>query len=197
MRTPITSMSNTATGRSGSSCRRCWAGIPEQAWVQERLRRILVAALSGGGMEFQETLPLTAFLLRERANGVDAQAALKVRVAEAKKEANTLQGERGANDSWGIHKRRLTGLMELETCCSAMPTRPGNTSISFRNMSSSAALLDTRCRQELRLADALRACGMDASPRRSPGSLRMPCAPAHRVQDYRFCARLQRLAATH
>ena len=162
---------------------------PEQAWVQERLRRILVAALSGGGMEFQETLPLTAFLLRERANGVDAQAALKVRVAEAKKEANTLQGERGANDSWGIHKRRLTGLMELETLLfgDADAARELLTFISKHEFLGGFA--GYQAPAKLRLADALRACGMDA-PAALAGVIEDALRSAHHVQDYRFCARL-------
>jgi NACHT domain len=86
---------------------------PEQDWVKQRLRRILVAALTGGGVEFRETLPLTALLLHEKATKADAPQALEYWRSIAIRAADELHGVLGADDTWGNHKRRLTGLMEL------------------------------------------------------------------------------------
>jgi hypothetical protein len=40
---------------------------PDQAWVKRQLRQLAVAALSGGGVDFDEMLPLTVATLRARA----------------------------------------------------------------------------------------------------------------------------------
>ena len=88
---------------------------PEQEWVKQRLRKILVAALAGGGVDFREMLPLTALLSREAAVKQDARPELEKWRSLALAAADRLQAKRGADDSWGNHKRRLTGLLELTT----------------------------------------------------------------------------------
>jgi hypothetical protein len=49
---------------------------PDQAWVRERLRKILGAALTGGGVDFGEMAPLAAAFLSAKARGADAHSVM-------------------------------------------------------------------------------------------------------------------------
>jgi hypothetical protein len=72
-----------------------------------------VGALTGGGVDFGEMLPFTAAVLLARARSGDARPALDGFRDQALTAAALLQNRRGANDSWGSHKRRLAALLEL------------------------------------------------------------------------------------
>ena len=56
---------------------------PDQAWVKRQLRQLTIAALSGGGVDFDEMLPLTVAALREggQATSRDNAAMLLVHLA--------------------------------------------------------------------------------------------------------------------
>ena len=95
---------------------------PRQDWVRDRLARILGAALTAGGSDFTEMAPAAATALRERAAGTGSPFVDTVHVA-AMSAVEMLQQVRGANDSWSLHRRRLTMLMELETLVRG--NRPG------------------------------------------------------------------------
>lgn len=154
-------------------------------WVKLRLRRLLVAALSGGGVDFEEMLPLTAAVALERARGggVGVLEAFEQRALNA---AAALQDRRGANDSWGSHRRRLTAVMELWH-------------LLFRDASRARALLQRstalpdgfagfQAPARLRAADALRACRMEDAA--LDQMLGLALRSAHHIQDYHFCARI-------
>ncbi len=159
----------------------------DQGWVKARLRRIVVTALSGGGVDFEKMLPVAAHLLSERAHGRDVHTAFAALAAQAVNAASALQHQRGANDSWGNHRRRLTALMELsyllvgdggeaQTLLSRIEALPEG----FAGFLAPA---------RLRQADALRACRLDgggALERTLDEALRS----AHHIQDYHFCARV-------
>ena len=158
---------------------------PDQTWVQDRLVRILVAALSGGAVDFCEMLPLTTQLLCDKTAGRDAPRALADwRSAETNAVAELQR--RNASDSWGSHKRRLTGMMEIVT-------------LLFRDLKSAEvlAVIQTlpsgfagfQAPAYLRLADALFAAGINL-PGMREGVIQEALRSAHHIQDYHFCARV-------
>jgi hypothetical protein len=162
---------------------------PEQEWVKDRLRRIMAASLTRGGVDFCETLPLTVQLLREEAVKGGARSTFDVWCSEALARADQLKSGRwrGADDSWAHHKRRLTGLMEI---CELL----------FHDSRSAGGLLGHiralpggfagyQAPAYLRLADALRACGMN-TPGLREKILKEALSSAHRIQDYHLCARI-------
>lgn len=159
---------------------------PEQSWVKERLLRILVATLTGGGVDFCEMLPLTAQLLSDKASGRDAPRTLGDWCSVAFRKATELQS-RQASDSWGNHKRRLTGMMEIYK-------------LLFQDIASAEQLLNRirtlpsgfagfQAPAYLRLADALLACSMNI-PGLREGIIEEALQSAHHIQDYHFCARM-------
>ena len=159
---------------------------PDQGWVKDRLRRLLVAALTGGGVDFREMLPLTAALILEQAIKGNVRQGLDIWRFDALRVADELKS-RGANDSWGIHKRRLTGFMELyylllvdtneaKTLLARLRTLPGG----FAGFQTPAYL---------RLADALCACNNPVSGLIEE-IVETALQTAHHIQDYHFCARL-------
>jgi hypothetical protein len=160
---------------------------PNQDWVKERLRRILVAALSGGGVDFSEMLPLTTGLLHQQATGGDAGLWLDGWLSIALGAADALHHQRGVNDSWGNHKRRLTGLMELSQL--VLGDRQKATVLLKSICSLPGGFAGFQAPALLRVADAIRACRMNA-----PGLLEKivedALRTAHHIQDYHFCARV-------
>jgi hypothetical protein len=160
---------------------------PDQAWARERLRRVLVTALTGAGVEFAEMLPLTAASLLEAARSGDARQALAGWRDEALAASATLQNRRGANDSWGEHRRRLAAVMELYVHAL------GDRAEALRLWGAIRALPNGfagfQARAWLRVADALRSCAMeDGGPLQT--ALEEARRSAHHIQDYHFCARI-------
>ena len=160
---------------------------PDQLWVKERLQRILVAALSGGGVDFREMLPLAAELLRKKASKGDVRSLIDDWRSKAIAAADKLQHQRGVDDSWGSHKRRLAAIMELyqlvlgdSGSAKEMLQHIGALPGGFAGFQTLA---------NLRLADALRACGLGTSER-LPEMIEQALVSAHHIQDYHFCARL-------
>jgi hypothetical protein len=169
---------------------------PDQSWVRDRLGKILIAALTGGGVDFREMLPLTADTLLVRAREQDSHATLNRWCEMALGAAQLLQSRTDANDSWGNHKRRLTAVLELYALVlddRAMADRllrriglPGEVGAGpplpygFAGFQAPA---------NLRLADALRAAQLDA-PARLDAALLSAFEAAHNVQDYHFAARV-------
>jgi hypothetical protein len=160
---------------------------PEQEWVKQRLRKILVAALAGGGVDFREMLPLTALLSREAVVKRDARPELEKWRSLALTAADRLQAKRGADDSWGNHKRRLTGLLELATLL--MNDRPAGDALLNRIRALPGGFAGFQAPASLRLADALLACSMNA-PGLREGIIEEALGSAHHIQDYHFCARV-------
>jgi hypothetical protein len=155
---------------------------PQLNWVNARLARILVAALSGGGVDFREMLPLTAKLLSERASGAGAYNALQDRRFEALHAIDHAQ-----TDSWASHKRRITALMELQQLL--FHDERGADELLARIKKLPDGFAGFQAPAYLRLADAVRACGMNAQgllEQTLEESLRF----AHHIQDYHFCARM-------
>jgi hypothetical protein len=171
---------------------------PDQAWVRQRLSPILVAALTGGGVDYREMLPMTAAVLLERARGSDGRALVDDWRQAALDAANALEHYRHANDTWGSHKRRLTALMELhalvlgdavtaQSLCQRIgvgapgqPATGAGLPFGFAGYQAPATL---------RLADGLRAAGLGA-PATVSTVLDAAIAAAHNVQDYHFSARV-------
>lgn len=160
---------------------------PEQEWVKRRLRKIMVVALAGGGVDFREILPLTALLCRDVTFKHTARPELDRWRSLALDAAAQLQAKRGADDSWGHHKRRLTGLLEL----SAMLLNDRSTADSFfkKIQALPGGFAGFQAPAFLRLADALRACRMDRPGLRDE-IIEDALRTAHHIQDYRFCARV-------
>ena len=158
----------------------------DQQWVRDRLRRLLVVALSGGGVDFEEMLPLTAAAAAAAAARGGARAVLDGFLAHALNAASLLRQQRGANDSWGNHRRRLTAVMELYRLAA------GDAAAAQRVLDAIAALPDGfagfQSPARLRQADAMRACGMD--PTLIVRTLQEALMSAHHIQDYHFCARI-------
>ena len=163
---------------------------PRQDWVRDRLARILGAALTAGGSDFTEMAPAAATALRERAAGTGSPIVDTVHGA-AMSAIEKLRQERGANDSWSVHRRRLTMLMEIEVLVRSNPAGSASIWSEIRTLEQ-ARVLDGfagfRAPAELRLADAMRLCGqpMPAVVDRLTTALRT----AHHIQDYHFCARI-------
>jgi hypothetical protein len=160
---------------------------PEQDWVRERLRKILVAALSGGGVDFEEMLSLTAAGLLERVRTGDARPTLDFWRNAALQAADALQNRRGANDSWGIHKRRLTALMELHRL--VLDDVDGARMLMKRIDGLPGGFAGFQAPAQLRYADALRTAGLADAGGLDP-AVEHALKSAHHIQDYHFCARI-------
>lgn len=160
---------------------------PDQDWVKQRLCKILVAALTGGSVDFREMLPITARLVRESGLTQDARPELEKWYSRALSTAVQLQAKRGADDSWGNHKRRLTGLLELSALlCNDRPTAEA---LLTKIRSLPDGFAGFQAPAFLRLADAVRACRMDGHGMLED-ILERALQAAHHIQDYRFCARV-------
>jgi hypothetical protein len=159
---------------------------PDQAWVKTRLRQILVTALSGGGVEFSEMLPLTIITLSEMARD-DSHSKLDMYRTTALEGAKTLNASRGTNDSWGNHKRRLTALMELYELLGIDTLKAQSLLDSIGHLPGGFAGFQAPA--QLRLLEAVRACRFDM-PGLSSQILEQALRSAHHVQDYHFCARI-------
>jgi hypothetical protein len=164
---------------------------PQQAWVRDRVGRLLEAALAAGGAEFTEMAPAVATALLERLQAGGASPIVDAIRTAARAATETLLHGRGANDSWSLHRRRLTMLMELETLiCNNVA---GASAVSDDiQMLERARVLDGfagfRAPAELRLADAMRLCGRE--PSAVGDRLATALKTAHHIQDYHFCARI-------
>lgn len=170
---------------------------PDQAWVKRQLRQLLIAALSGGGVDFEEMLPLTAEALlqaariREERGDASARearrATVEARTQQALAAARALGNERGKNDLWGNHKRRLMALMELHALM--LEDGPAARALFSEIQALPGGFAGFQAPADMRLADALCACGIDGAgevKRALDAALRS----SHHVQDYHFCARL-------
>jgi hypothetical protein len=159
----------------------------DQHWVKARLRRIVVTALSGGGVDFEEMLPVATYLLSERAHTRDVRSAFASLAAHALDAASALQHQRGANDVWGNHRRRLTALMELSYVL--VGDRPGAQALLSHIQSLPQGFAGFLAPARLRQADALRACRL-AGGGELERTLDDALRSAHHIQDYHFCARV-------
>jgi hypothetical protein len=158
---------------------------PDQGWVKERLRRLLIATLSGGAVDFKEMLPMTAELLVEKAEGRDPGALLQTWQANAFTRVQELQQARNRNDVWGTHKRRLTALMELNHLILSDKNAVQDLGNTLSTMPYGFAGFQAPA--NLRVTDALLVCGDTAS---IGYALKDSLRAAHNVQDYHFCARI-------
>lgn len=160
---------------------------PDQAWVKERMKRVFAVALTGAGVEFQELLPLTALGLREKATSANTRAVMDQWCSDALGRATTLQNIRGADDSWGIHKRRLTGMMEIYRLLFNDDIQVAMLLKHARELPGGFAGFQAPA--FLRFADGVRACGI-TSPGLQLEILDEALRSAHHIQDYHFCARI-------
>lgn len=158
---------------------------PGQTWVRDRLRRVLVAALAGGGVRFTEMLAMTGALCQRQASGGDVRQQLEDWTNRALDAASRLQQTRGANDSWGSHRRRLTALMELQALALNDQTAARRLWDRIRTLPDGFAGFQAPAR--LRLADALRAGRIGTEAERD-AVIEDALRSAHHVQDYHFCA---------
>jgi hypothetical protein len=164
---------------------------PDQQWVQERLERILAAALMSGGAEFTAMAPLTAAALRQRLHAGDARPALAPFDEAVRRSIDALGHVRGSNDSWSIHRRALIALMELAALVARDAALMQRVRQDITVLEQSGVLdgyAGFRAPAELRLADALRATGVGGSA--LDERLDVALRTAHHIQDYRFCARI-------
>jgi hypothetical protein len=159
---------------------------PDRVWVRERIGRILAAALTGGGQDYREMLPLTASLLQRRSAG-DLTAAFDQRCDEAVAAARQLQPQRGVDDPWGTHRRRLTALYELAILLAGDDARAD--ALLQHVLGLPGGFAGFQAPALLRQADALVATGRAAHPARAR-SLDEALRSAHHVQDVHFCARV-------
>jgi hypothetical protein len=160
---------------------------PGQEWVKQRLSHLLATALTGGGVDFSEMLPMTAAILSEQAGDRDPREMLDKWRTAALASADSLQNRRGADDPWGNQRRRLTSLMELYRLLIAdsneaehLLNRIGQLPGGFAGYQAPA---------KLRLCDAVRACRIER-PGLIDTTLRDALRSAHNIQDYHFCARI-------
>ena len=163
---------------------------PDSAWVRDRLQRILAAAAAGGGAEFTEMTPLTAALLQQRSPST-ARALLDTQGTATCAAVQRLESRRGANDAWSQHKRRLTMLMEMEALVLGDRQRAQGVYGLVLELEGRRVLegfAGFQAPAELRLADAMRACGI-GDPQALAARLERARSCAHHVQDYHFCAR--------
>lgn len=158
---------------------------PGQGWVKERLRRLLIATLSGGAVDFTEMLPMTAALLVETAEGRNPRALLESWQTNALKKVQELQQARNRNDVWGNHKRRLTALMELNHLI--LSDKNAVADLKNRLSTMPYGFAGFQAPANLRVTDALLVCGHAAS---IGYALEDSFRAAHNVQDYHFCARI-------
>ena len=159
---------------------------PSQDWVKRRLRLILSVALSGGGADFEEMLPLAAATMGAPHHGADAGSILPVWGASAGDAAGAL-GQQSANDSWGTHKRRFIAMMELQRLIAGDEAAARQWFQSIGDLPGGFAGFQAPA--SLRLADGLRASRLD-TPALLDQTLLESVKLAHRIQDYHFCARV-------
>jgi hypothetical protein len=159
----------------------------DDAWVRARLRGLLIAALTGGAVEFREMLPLTGRLLRSSRDPVTARTEFAGFCQLATQLAMQLQNERGRDDTWGDHKRRFTALIEhaalmfdYDPAIAGLRSEIHHLPEGFAGFQAPAFL---------RYADAVIACGNEPPGEREQ-ALQRALEVAHHVQDYHFCARL-------
>lgn len=160
---------------------------PGQEWVRQRLRLILSVALSGGGVDFEESLGFAAAALGASSLEGDAGAFLDPWRQRALEMANQLRHQRGANDSWGVHKRRLIAMMELYGLVAGDEAMAVQLLAAIHELPGGFAGFQAPA--HLRLADAVRAVGLD-TPALLDELLRDALVAAHHIQDYHFCARV-------
>ena len=158
-----------------------------QQWVRNRLRRVLIAALSGGGVDFEEMLPLTSAALLEQLGAGGSAGSVETFRTRALDAAGALQNQRGANDSWGNHRRRLTALMELSHLLRGDAADVQK--LLDRIFTLPDGFAGFQAPAWLRLADALRVCRIDV-PLVLDRTLHAALSSAHHIQDYHFCARI-------
>ncbi len=161
--------------------------MPDQAWVRDRLKGIVIAALTGGAVEFLEMLPMSAKLLRARLEPDQGKPALHDMVMLAGGMAQKLLNTRGSNDVWGNHKRRLTSIMELATQAGGEPALAQQ--LQQRIPALPDGFAGFQAPAWLRFADGLVASGKANSGERHH-SLRQASVSAQHIQDYHFCARV-------
>jgi hypothetical protein len=165
---------------------------PDQSWVRERLKKILEAALTGGGVDFAEMAPLVGAVLSAKARGGDARRVMDDYDAATNSAIGKLTHRRGANDSWSINKRRLAAMMEIEALAFGDKARAQSVwkkIVDLENQKILEGFAGFQAPAELRAADALRACAMgdlEAIEARLVRAL----DSAHHIQDYHFCARV-------
>jgi hypothetical protein len=163
---------------------------PDQAWVKRQLRQLTIAALSGGGVDFDEMLPLTVAALREGGQSTaqdNAATLLEAWRHQAVQAAQRLESSSGHNDSWGNHKRRLIALLELYRLVLNDSSKTDELLQQIKRLPDGFA--GYQAPAKLRLADALRACRVD-TPDTLTAILEDALDSAHHIQDYHFCARL-------
>jgi hypothetical protein len=149
---------------------------------------LAIAALSGGGVDFDEMLPLTVATLREREQSQGkARTVIDAWRNEALQAAQRLQNSRGQNDSWGNHKRRLIALMELYRLVLNDASAADELMHQIKHLPDGFA--GYQAPAKLRLADAMRACRM-VTPNTLAAALDDALSSAHHIQDYHFCARI-------
>ena len=168
---------------------------PDQDWVMARLERILSVALMSGGAEFCESAPLMAAVLVEKASGSTGRTVLDEYSRAAGELLAALQNVRGANDSWSLHRRRLLARLEANALIvgDATAARDVFDEIdALEHAGGQASVLGGfagfQAPAVARYADALLATQI--APERINDIAKKSVFIAHRIQDYRFCARM-------
>lgn len=161
---------------------------PDQSWVKHRLKQLMIVSLSGGGVDFEEMLPMTVEALRQTARVVQpSRASLENWRHLAQAAAQGLAADRNKNDLWGSHKRRLTALMELHLLL--LNDQESATALKQDIQALPSGFAGFQAPASLRLADAFVACRMTAT-NEIGSTLESALRSAHHIQDYHLCARL-------
>jgi hypothetical protein len=158
-----------------------------QPWVLDRLRHLLASALSRGGVDFEEMLPMTAAVVAAQVhNDGNAPGVLASLHGRALSAAAALRRESEAGDSWGNHRRRLTAIMEL--CALVMRDGARARAVFNQIQALPDGFAGFQAPARLREADALRACRMDRAT--IDATLQAALLDAHHIQDHHACARI-------
>jgi hypothetical protein len=156
------------------------------AWIRQRVVRVLIGALAGSRLDFQEAVPLTLLALNARAGTPGADVQFEQLADACESAAAKLTAERERHDTSGSHTRRLATLAQLYARF-------------FNDPSRADALLDRALDPEvfgyaglyapasLTLAEAIRIC-RPADRAAIDEALSKARRSAHRVQDSPFCA---------
>jgi hypothetical protein len=83
---------------------------PNPEWTLKTMRQLAESALSRGGVDFTEALPITRSALAALANIPGSRQELDQMYQAAHQRAGKLSPERNKTDQWGEHKRRLAAL---------------------------------------------------------------------------------------
>jgi hypothetical protein len=168
-------------------------GATGQAWVRDAVVDILQAALGGGSIEFEGSLPVAVDAVAAQAGDAPAGAALLETASRLLVEAALLRSGRAAtsSDRWGHHKRRLLAHAQ------ALGWALGDTGRADDLMEAAAGLADSgfagfQAPACLALAETLRLCHEGDPPppdARIDWALDQAQQAAHNVQDPTFCAR--------